>query len=197
MEYIPAILKGLIVTLLISLISLGISAIPGYLIYLGKQSKINIIDCLCTAYIEVFEGIPIIVQLFFVYYALPLILPRFVFSPYTASIIVLTLNAIANIAGFSISQAENLESRKCSNFSIKIAVLSAILVLRRLIKYTSLLSILGLTELFRSANTIMTSTSNTYIIFIAIGIYLALSIVIKIVYKGVKGLFFNEGLKEI
>jgi His/Glu/Gln/Arg/opine family amino acid ABC transporter permease subunit len=195
MEYIPGILKGLIITLLISLLSLGISVIPGYFVYMGKKSRVKILEFLCTAYIEIFEGIPVIVQLFFVYYALPLIAPALTFSPYITAIIVLTLNAIANMASFAKSQAKDFGTREHTN--IKIAVLSAMLVLRRLIIYTSLLSVLGLTELFRSANKMMNATSNIYFIFIAIGIYLALSIFIKIIYKRVKESFLKVDAKEI
>jgi His/Glu/Gln/Arg/opine family amino acid ABC transporter permease subunit len=195
MEYIPGILKGLIITLLISLLSLGISVIPGYFVYMGKKSRVKILEFLCTAYIEIFEGIPVIVQLFFVYYALPLIAPALTFSPYITAIIVLTLNAIANMASSAKSQAKDFGTREHTN--IKIAVLSAMLVLRRLIIYTSLLSVLGLTELFRSANKMMNATSNIYFIFIAIGIYLALSIFIKIIYKRVKESFLKVDAKEI
>lgn len=195
MEYIPGILKGLIITLLISLLSLGISVIPGYFVYMGKKSRVKILEFLCTAYIEIFEGIPVIVQLFFVYYALPLIAPALTFSPYITAIIVLTLNAIANMASSAKSQAKDFGTREHTN--IKIAVLSAMLVLRRLIIYTSLLSVLGLTELFRSANKMMNAASNIYFIFIAIGIYLALSIFIKIIYKRVKESFLKVDVKEI
>lgn len=196
MEYIPVIMRGILITLLISFISLSISVIPGYLAYMGKKSKVRILNLICTAYIELFEGIPIIVQLFFVFYALPLIAPILTFSSYATAIIVLTLNAIANMAGFVKSQVEDVKGQESSNINIKFAILSALLVLRRIIKYTSLLSILGLTELFRSANTIMSSTSNIYIIFIAIGIYLLLSIGLKIIYKGLKGKFFYIEMKE-
>jgi polar amino acid transport system permease protein len=162
---------------------------------MGKKSKVKILEFLCTAYIEIFEGIPVIVQLFFVYYVLPLIAPALTFSPYITAIIVLTLNGIAHMASFAKSQAKDFGTREHTN--IKIAVLSAMLVLRRLIIYTSLLSVLGLTELFRSANLIRASTNNIYFIFIAIGIYLALSICIKIIYKRVKESFLKVDVKEI
>jgi His/Glu/Gln/Arg/opine family amino acid ABC transporter permease subunit len=76
LQYIPSILHGLWITILISFISLLIGAIPGALLFWGKKSRVKPVYWLSTIYVEIFEGIPLLAQLFFVFYVLPMVSPN-------------------------------------------------------------------------------------------------------------------------
>ena len=198
MEYVPVILQGLSVTLFISIVSLLVGIIPGISLYLGKKSKIKIFYIISTAYVEFFDGIPVIAQLFFIYYALPMISPVFTFSSILTGIIVLSLNAAANIASTARLQIENNFIAKDSPTThiIKVLTLSTVNVSNKVIGYSALLSLIGLNDLLRTTNKIMSVTGTVFILLGAIAIYLVMSIVIKIIYKLLKKAFNMEYVKK-
>ncbi|MBN2428104.1 MAG: amino acid ABC transporter permease [Deltaproteobacteria bacterium] len=68
-------LKGLKVTVEISLISSGIALFLGTIFGLGRLSHFKPFYWLSTAYVEFFRNTPLLVQLFFWYFALPMGLP--------------------------------------------------------------------------------------------------------------------------
>ncbi len=196
MEYFPVLLKGLLATLMISLISIIIAAFPGALVFWGKRSGAKIVRMLSTAYIELFEGIPLLAQLFFFFYALPLIVPRFNFATYATAIIVLTLNSIAHIASLGNAHADAFQKPIDYPNKLKVLVLVFILEFGRLIKYSTLLSVIAFVDLLRSAVVIMNSTSDILALVIAIIIYLILNIIIKSTYAVLKKAFFKNDIAE-
>lgn len=196
MDYFPVLLKGLSATLMISLISIAIAAIPGALVFLGKRSEAKIARILSTAYIELFEGIPLLAQLFFVFYALPLIVPRLNLTTYTTAIIVLTLNSIAHIASLGNTHADTFLKPIDYSNKLKILVLAFILEFGRLIKYSTLLSVIAFADLLRSAVVLMNSASDILALVIAIIIYLILNIIVKSTYAVLKKAFFKNDIAE-
>jgi polar amino acid transport system permease protein len=70
-RYWPDFLKGAGVTLELTFIGLGIGFLLGLALALGKVYGAKWLRGLCTAYIEVFRGTPLLVQLFLIYYGLP------------------------------------------------------------------------------------------------------------------------------
>ncbi|HWP80387.1 MAG TPA: amino acid ABC transporter permease [Candidatus Acidoferrum sp.] len=67
--------KGLVKTLEYSAISVCFGLMLGALICLMRMSKIKPLTFLCSAFIEVIRGTPILLQLYFFYFALPKVLP--------------------------------------------------------------------------------------------------------------------------
>lgn len=70
-RYLPDFLKGTRVTLQLTLIGLGIGLVLGLALALGKVYGPKWLRGFCTAYIEIFRGTPLLVQLFLIYYGLP------------------------------------------------------------------------------------------------------------------------------
>jgi general L-amino acid transport system permease protein len=68
-------LSGLILTLLVAVTSILLCFPFGVLLALGRQSKLPVIRWLSTAYIEIFRGLPLIGVLFMAQVMLPLVLP--------------------------------------------------------------------------------------------------------------------------
>jgi len=68
-------LKGLVLTVEISLISAVIALILGTIFGIARLSQFKPVYYFSTAYVEFFRNTPLLVQLFFWYFAFPLVLP--------------------------------------------------------------------------------------------------------------------------
>jgi general L-amino acid transport system permease protein len=60
----PSLIGGLLLTVLLSLVAIVISFPIGILLALGRQSNLPVIHLLCTVFIEVVRGVPLITLLF-------------------------------------------------------------------------------------------------------------------------------------
>jgi polar amino acid transport system permease protein len=61
---------GLVITFQMTIVSMTFSLILGLIAGLGRSSRVNWINTLASLYVEVIRGIPLLVQLFWIYYAL-------------------------------------------------------------------------------------------------------------------------------
>ena len=61
---------GILVTFQVTIFSILVAIPIGMLTGLGRISKIRIINLIASTYVEVIRGIPLLVQLFFIYYGL-------------------------------------------------------------------------------------------------------------------------------
>jgi len=71
---------GIAMTFLVTVLSIFFALIVGLFTGLGRISRIKIINRIATVYVEVVRGIPLLVQLFYIYYAMGRIIqvPRLV-----------------------------------------------------------------------------------------------------------------------
>jgi polar amino acid transport system permease protein len=83
--------QGLLLTVQISGLSMVLSLVLGGVIGLGRRAEVMPVRWLCGAYIEFFRNIPLIVQLFFWYFAVAL-------EAFPAAVIGLTVYTSAYIA---------------------------------------------------------------------------------------------------
>ncbi|GED30752.1 amino acid ABC transporter permease [Brevibacillus centrosporus] len=95
--YIPFILQGIKVTLLVTLISVVLGFIWGSILALIKISKFGPLNWLAVAYTSIFRGTPLILQLTFVYFATPQ-LTGYNISQLEAAVLTFTLNSGAYIS---------------------------------------------------------------------------------------------------
>ncbi|WP_461207661.1 amino acid ABC transporter permease [Clostridium sp. DL1XJH146] len=92
----PILLKGSLVTVELTVLSVFIGTIIGIIIALCKISKNIVISKIATFYTWIFRGTPLLLQLFVLYYGLPQIgLP---IEPFSAAIVGLSLNSGAYMA---------------------------------------------------------------------------------------------------
>ncbi len=78
---------GLLVTFQITLISVSIAVPIGLLTGLGRLSKNPIINSIASVYVEIIRGIPLLMQLFYIYFALGSLLQM---SPMVSAVIALS-----------------------------------------------------------------------------------------------------------
>jgi len=91
LNFVPGLLKGLGVTLYISVLSIFLGTILGILIALAQKSKSIILRGLALVYINVFLSLPVLVLLVWFYYCLPVLIPLKL-SSQTTAIFTLTLS---------------------------------------------------------------------------------------------------------
>lgn len=89
-EFLPALLRGSVVTLQLAFLSTIAGAVLAFATGIGKLSGNPVIRWFSVVYIEVFRGTSLLVQLFWIYYALPLLGVRL--DPVTAGVTALALN---------------------------------------------------------------------------------------------------------
>ena len=88
--YLPVLLVGAGVTILISLFSMALATIFGFIGALGRLSRFAPIRWLATVYVEVVRGTPILVQLLLWYYGVGYVLSNLGFDPYGIAFQVMT-----------------------------------------------------------------------------------------------------------
>jgi len=99
LSYIPALGAGAWNTLLLTILSTSAGLFGGIFFALGKMSKFKPLSWLCDAYIFFFRGTPLLMQLFFIYYGLPLINPNLgISNKFAAAFFALMLNSFAYCA---------------------------------------------------------------------------------------------------
>ncbi|KUJ95894.1 MAG: polar amino acid transport system permease protein [Desulfonauticus sp.] len=79
---------GIVVTFKVTFASIFFSLIVGLITGLGRISKNRVINLIASVYVEVIRGIPLLVQLFYIYYALG---SFFTVPPFVAAITAMTV----------------------------------------------------------------------------------------------------------
>lgn len=70
-EFLPILLQGCVTTVQVTLLALALSTVLGFLLALMRLSPYAWLRAPATTFITVIRGIPIIVQLFYIYFVLP------------------------------------------------------------------------------------------------------------------------------
>jgi polar amino acid transport system substrate-binding protein len=92
-RYLPLLLKGAVVTVEISVLSMGLAVALGLLLALSRLYSAAPVNWLATAYIEIFRGTPLLIQLYLIYYGLPNVGIRL--NAFVAAVVGLGLNYAA------------------------------------------------------------------------------------------------------
>lgn len=92
-SFLPLLLKGAGITIMLSVVSMALAIALGLLLALARFYNPTFIGGIATAYVEIYRGTPLLIQLFIIYYGLPNI--GIVLSPLAAAIIGLGMNYAA------------------------------------------------------------------------------------------------------
>jgi polar amino acid transport system permease protein len=168
------ILQGVQATLVLSAIAFAGGGLAGLGIALARTSSINWVRRIAAAYIDFFQGTPMLMQLFLAFYGLPVFGVRV--NPWTAVTVGLTLHASAflgeiwrgGIQAVPRGQTEAARALGLGYVSLmrdivlpqglRLSFAPTIGFLVQLVKGTSLASIIGFVELSRSAQIVSSTT---------------------------------------
>ena len=184
-------LQGLKWTVLLSAIGFVGGGIVGLLVALARTSGQPLLERGTAAYIALFQGTPLLMQLFVVYYGLALV--GLALASWQAVAIGFTSNSSAflgdiwrgSIEAVPKGQTEAAKALSLSYVSrmrdvilpqaIQISLPATVGFLVQLIKGTSLASIVGFTELARAGNIVSNQTFKPLLVYAVIGVmYFAL-----------------------
>lgn len=186
--------EGAKITVSLTVLSVIFGIILAIFLALGKISKIPVVSHFCRFYIFFFRGTPLLMQLFFIYYGLPLLNPSFTINNrFVAALITFTLNSGAYCAEIIRAGIESIdkgqyEAAKVLGFSYGKTMKKIIIpqTYRRLIppianefimvlKDASLTSIIALQDLSKVTQTILTSTNEVLVYIPSMCMYLIIT----------------------
>ena len=199
----PYLLEGSIMTIQLTVITLIFGTLLGIIMALLKITKNIFVSSFSTLYTWIFRGTPMLLQLFFFYNALPMM--GITLAPFTAAVLGLSLNCGAYmgeiIRGGIISVDKGqFEASKALGFTYFQTMTKIILpqTLRNIIpsvgnefitmlKDTSLVSAIAMSELMRSANQIASTTFKyTEMLLAAAFLYLLMTTIFTSVFSFVE-----------
>jgi His/Glu/Gln/Arg/opine family amino acid ABC transporter permease subunit len=98
----PRLAEGMIITLKLTLMSAFFGLILGMILALLRISKVSLFSWFSVLYITLFRGTPLLLQILFIYFAVPTIFDSFgntfVLDSYQAGVLALSLNSAAYLA---------------------------------------------------------------------------------------------------
>jgi len=183
------------VTFLLTIFSIIVGFIIGISLSLGRVYGNKIISIICIGYIEIFRGTPLLVQLFIIYFGLPAV--GIALSPLHSALLGLSLNSgayqaeylrgsIQAIPSGQMSAARTLGMTKMQSIknvilpqSLRISIPAWSNELIYLFKYTSIVSIIQVSELTKEGELIASRNFRYIEIFLIIAlIYLIFTFII-------------------
>lgn len=178
--------QGTKITIILAIFTVLLGVVFGTLLALMRLSRSKILKFISTAYVEVIRGTPLLLQLYIVYYGLPVIgieLPDFM-----AGIVTLSLNSGAYVAeivraGIQAVDKGQMEAARSLGMSQSMAMRHIIIpqaiknILPALgnefivvIKESSIASIIGIRDLMYNADTVRGNTFQPFEPLIAAGV---------------------------
>lgn len=187
-QSLDVLLLGLGITLELTVISLLIALVLGLITALMKLSKKRSLNAIANAYINVIRGTPLLVQVLYIYFALPALL-GIRFDEWTAAIAALSLNAGAYIAevfrsGIQAVPRGQMEAARSLGMThrqamrhvilpqaIRIVIPSLVNQFIITLKDTSLVSVIGFEELARKGQLIIATTYAAFEIYTVVALF--------------------------
>ncbi|MCW7538836.1 amino acid ABC transporter permease [Aquabacterium sp. A7-Y] len=189
----PVMLRATGYTLIFAVSAMVLGLALGALVALVRVLELPLLRQAATVYVSAMRGTPLLVQVFIVYYGLPSV--GIEFSPLTAGILALTLNVAAYLseslrgavtgvgrgqwmAGTSLGLTHLQTLRHIvAPQALRMAVPSLSNSLISLIKDTSLVSVIAVTELMLATKELISTTFQPFPLYLAAaGVYWLLSL---------------------
>jgi polar amino acid transport system permease protein len=190
LEYWPAFLEGFILTMKLTVVSIVAGTLIGYVLGVLLSLKVAYVKplkVLINVYIAFFGWLPLLVLMVWMYYFLPVLLD-IRFSGLTVSYVALSLNLSAFIADVIRGAIEeiprtHIDAGKAIGMPfplilrriifpeiVRISLPSMVALYINQFKWTTLASVLGVSELLHTADTIMIQTYRSLEAYTAIAV---------------------------
>lgn len=202
------ILQGCIITIKLYLVTALFSVPLGIASALGKISSSKILKSLLSVYTWLFRGTPLLLQIFFAYYGLPVL--GITLSPFMAATLTFILNYGAYLteifrAGIESIDKGQYEAAKALGFNYRQTMGYIILpqTVRRvlpptcnegitLIKDTALVAAIGMGDLLRAAKEVVTRDFTITPFIIAALLYLMMTTLIILAFRKLEARYSYE-----
>lgn len=198
-------LKGIKITILISLIGVALGSILGAFVALMKLSKIKIISWIASIYIEIFRGTPMLVQVFIVFFGITAALGLDI-SALVCGTIALVINSSAYIAeiiraGINAVDKGQMEAARSLGLNYRQTMKSVIMPQAiknilpalgnefvTLIKESSIVSTIGVGEIMFNAQVVQGISFDPFTpLLVAAALYFVLTFVLTRIMNMIEG----------
>jgi polar amino acid transport system permease protein len=192
--WIPALIDGSKITLALTVTSVMAGLLLGVFLALGKIAKFKPLNRLCSAYIFFFRGTPLLMQLFFVYFGLPMINPALAINDkFVAAFVAFSLNMgayCAEIIRAAIQSIDKGQFEASHALGLNYAQTMRLIIIpqsvRRLIppvaneyilalKDASLVALIALADLTQTTRAIASSSASVLVFIPAMVLYLIIT----------------------
>ena len=201
-------LSGIGVTIYISIISIFISMILGFVVAIPSLAKNKFLTYINIGYVEIVRAIPLLVLILWIYYGLPIV-TGLSFSPFLSGIIALSISESAfqaEIFRAGINSIKKSQWEAGSSLGLNFIKRLRLVILPQAIKnilpalgnqfvyvlkMSSLVSIIGIADLTRKANELVVTTYRpleiyTFLIFEYLVLILIVSYFVRKLEKKLK-----------
>ncbi|MCL2412057.1 MAG: amino acid ABC transporter permease [Treponema sp.] len=207
-SWLPALLRGARITVGLTLCAMTAGLVISVFIALGKLSKNIILNKLCAAYTFFFRGTPLLMQLYFIYFALPAISPIFLINTgfpeidrFIYAFIALSLNVAAYLAEIIRAAIQSIDKGQFEAsrvLGLSYAQTMRLVIfpqsIRRLIppvgnefimmlKDVSLVSMIALVDITRATRTIENATRSPLVYIPAMILYLIITAIFTFIFR--------------
>lgn len=195
-QSLPLLLAGAGITIEITVIAVGIGFILGLITSVCRLSNVKVLEIIAVCYINIIRGTPMLVQIFLIYFALPMVIGERI-NPFVAAVAACSINSGAYVseifrAGIQSVDRGQMEAGRSLGLSWFQTMRYVILpqAFKRVIpplgnefiqmtKETSLVSVIGFEELTRRGQLIIAKTYGSFEIWLTVAaIYLIMTLTI-------------------
>lgn len=192
----PLLLAGAGVTIEITAIAVGLGFIFGLITSVCRLSGVKILQIIAVCYVNIIRGTPMLVQIFLIYFALPMVIGERI-NPFVAAVAACSINSGAYVseifrAGIQSVDKGQMEAGRSLGLSWMQTMRYVILpqAFKHVIpplgnefismtKETSLVSVIGFEELTRRGQLIIAKTYGSFEIWLTVAaIYLVMTLTI-------------------
>jgi len=197
-QSLPLLLGGALVTIEITAIAVSIGFLLGLFVSICRLSGVKIVQFIAVSYVNIIRGTPMLVQIFLIYFALPMIVGQRI-DPFVAAVAACSINSGAYVseifrAGIQSVDKGQMEAGRSLGLSWGQTMQYVILpqAFKHVIpplgnefismtKETSLVSVIGFEELTRRGQLIIAKTYGSFEIWITVAaIYLVMTLVLPV-----------------
>ena len=193
----PLLLMGAGVTVQISALSVGFGLLIGMFVGMARLSKVWFVKTLAALYVDFIRGTPLLVQIFLIYFALPLVVGQRI-DPFIAAITACSVNSgayVAEIFRAGIQSIDKGQTEAGRSLGMTWAQTMRYIILPQafkriipplgnefiaMLKDSSLVSVIGFEELTRRGQLIIARTYGSFEIWLTVAfIYLVMTFTIS------------------
>nr|DAK65244.1 MAG TPA: ABC-type amino acid transport system, permease component [Caudoviricetes sp.]DAK65245.1 MAG TPA: ABC-type amino acid transport system, permease component [Caudoviricetes sp.]DAQ80384.1 MAG TPA: ABC-type amino acid transport system, permease component [Herelleviridae sp.] len=196
-DNIAILLQGAVITIQITVMAVGCGFFIGMIAALANLSRFKIVRLLVKCYVELFRGTPLLVQIFMIYFALPMVIGQSI-NPYVAAVTACSINSgayVSEIFRAGIQSIDKGQMEAGRSLGLTWAQTMRYIVMPQafkaiipplgnefiaMMKDTSLVSVIGFEELTRRGQLIIARTYGSFEIWTAVAIiYLIMTLSIS------------------
>ena len=192
----PLLLAGAGVTIEITAIAVGLGFVFGLITSVCRLSGVKILNILAVCYVNIIRGTPLLVQIFLIYFALPMIIGERI-NPFVAAVAACSVNSgayVAEIFRAGIQSVDKGQMEAGRSLGLSWMQTMRYIILPQAFKHvipplgnefismtkeTSLVSVIGFEELTRRGQLIIAKTYGSFEIWLTVAaIYLVMTLTI-------------------